>query len=103
MRLVVSALVLSLGCACALAQEPRAARDTKIDAETTKIQGCRNAPRSLIGLSLDALRERCGQWAQATVIVSARGRSEQLLYWSDAAPLLYIAADDGVRASVQEQ
>ena len=73
MRLVVSALVLSLGCACALAQEPRAARDAKIDAEATKIQGCRNAPRSLIGLSLDALRERCGQWARSTVTVSAKG------------------------------
>jgi hypothetical protein len=103
MRLVVSALVLSLGCSCALAQEQRAARDTKIDAEATKIQGCRNAPRSLIGLSLDALRERCGQWARSTVTVSARGRSEQLLYGSESAPLLYIYVDDSVVTSVQEQ
>jgi hypothetical protein len=102
-RLVVSSFVLSLGCACALAQEPRAAQDAKIDAEATKIQQCRNAPRSLIGLSLEALRERCGQWARSTVTVSAQGRSEQLLYGSESAPLLHVYVDNGVVTSVQEQ
>jgi len=88
MRLVVSALVPSLGCACALAQEPRDARDAKVDTEAMKIQQCRNAPKSQIGLSLEALRERCGRWARSTVTVTARGRSEQLLYGSESAPLL---------------
>jgi hypothetical protein len=103
MRLVVSALVLSLGCTCALAQEPRAARDAKIDAEAMKIQQCRNAAKSLIGLSLDVLRGRCGQWARSTVTVTARGRSEQLLYGSESAPLLYVYVDDGVVTALQEQ
>jgi hypothetical protein len=103
MRLVVFAFVLSLCSACAFAHEPRDARDAKIDAEAVKIQQCRSATKSLIGLSRKALRERCGQGTRSTVTDTARGRSEQLLYGSESAPLLYVYIDDGVVTAVQEQ
>lgn len=74
-----------------------------IDVETIKMQKCRNAPGSLIGLSSSQVRAKCGRLSRSNTTTTAAGRSEQVVYGAafPGGPFLYVYLDDDVVTSVQ--
>lgn len=66
---------------------------------------CRHDPRSLIGLSREALRAECGIWADVNRTITAGGSFEQIIYGFrvEGGPFLYIYLENGVVTSVQDR
>lgn len=69
------------------------------EAQIRKLQECRRTPSQLIGLSIEALRDRCGQFSSDRFIANDAGRFDVVSY-GEILPrgrhYLVLYFDDGV-------
>lgn len=72
--------------------------------EMARMFQCRAAPDSLIGLSLDDLRIKCGRWSRSNVTTTALGKSEQLIFTNGPDnTVMYVYTFNGVVTAVQSR
>jgi hypothetical protein len=68
------------------------------DPQLRKLQECRRTVNELIGLSIDAIRDRCGPLSNDRFVANEAGRFDVVSYGEirSGAPYLVLYVDDGI-------
>ncbi len=75
-----------------------AAQTAQQDPQFRKLQECRRTASQLIGLSIEALRDRCGSLYSDRFVANEAGRFDVVSYGEirPGAPYLVLYVDDGI-------
>ena len=87
--------------AAAKAKAARKPQEHALRERERKFFECIWHPDSLIGLTRDQLREKCGYWDKVNRTTTASGVREQIVYSMVSGPRFYVYTENGIVTAVQ--